>query len=206
MTGQRPKRLRRAASWSKLDDEARLDLSLHNVDGPAASYAVTVEEGETIGIGSEGLDRLRMRGVVPARRMQDGPGDAGQQASVASLSYSAARGLGCVCDWGCGGSAGAAAAADAGSTAGSATGSACPCAAAGTSPGSSVGPMKVPSSRAVRRPRSSITVKNDGTICAAYLDVKTNCGAYPNHPYSPTLEATAAVRMMPGPYKIRNYK
>lgn len=51
-----------------------------------------------------------------------------------------------------------------------------------------------------------VAVKNDGTICAAYLDVKTNCGAYPNHPYSPTLEATAAVRMMPGPYKIRNYK
>ena len=28
MTGQRPKRLRRAASWSKLDDEALLDLRL----------------------------------------------------------------------------------------------------------------------------------------------------------------------------------
>ena len=51
-----------------------------------------------------------------------------------------------------------------------------------------------------------VAVKNDGTICAAHLDVKTNCGAYPNHPYSPTLEATAAVRMMPGPYRIRNYK
>jgi len=51
-----------------------------------------------------------------------------------------------------------------------------------------------------------VAVKNDGTIRAAHLDVKTNCGAYPNYPYSPTLEATAAVRMMPGPYKIRNYK
>jgi carbon-monoxide dehydrogenase large subunit len=51
-----------------------------------------------------------------------------------------------------------------------------------------------------------VSVKNDGVIRAVYLDVKTNCGAYPNYPYSPTLEATAAVRMMPGPYRIRNYK
>ncbi|MEI2807316.1 xanthine dehydrogenase family protein molybdopterin-binding subunit [Albidovulum sp.] len=51
-----------------------------------------------------------------------------------------------------------------------------------------------------------IAAKTDGEIRAVHLDVKTNCGAYPNHPYSPTLEATAAVRMMPGPYRIRNYK
>jgi len=51
-----------------------------------------------------------------------------------------------------------------------------------------------------------VAVKNDGEITAVRLDVKTNCGAYPNVPYSPTLEATAAVRMMPGPYRIRNYK
>lgn len=54
--------------------------------------------------------------------------------------------------------------------------------------------------------RLKVAVKNDGTIRAAHLDVRTNCGAYANHPYSPTLEATAAVRMMPGPYKIRNYR
>ncbi len=51
-----------------------------------------------------------------------------------------------------------------------------------------------------------VAVKKDGEIRAVHLDVKTNCGAYPNYPYSPTLEATAAVRMMPGPYRIRNYK
>lgn len=54
--------------------------------------------------------------------------------------------------------------------------------------------------------RLKVSVNEDGVISAAYLDVKTNSGAYPNHPYSCTLEATAAVRMMPGPYKIRNYK
>ncbi|MCC7282543.1 MAG: xanthine dehydrogenase family protein molybdopterin-binding subunit [Acetobacteraceae bacterium] len=54
--------------------------------------------------------------------------------------------------------------------------------------------------------RLKVAVGNDGVIRAAHLDVKTNAGAYPNHPYSPTLEATAAVRMMPGPYKIRNYR
>lgn len=51
-----------------------------------------------------------------------------------------------------------------------------------------------------------VAVRNDGELRAVHLDVKTNCGAYPNHPYSPTLEATAAVRMMPGPYRIKNYK
>ncbi|MCL4764965.1 MAG: xanthine dehydrogenase family protein molybdopterin-binding subunit [Hyphomicrobiaceae bacterium] len=51
-----------------------------------------------------------------------------------------------------------------------------------------------------------VAVNRDGIIGAVRLDVRTNAGAYPNHPYSCTLEATAAVRMMPGPYKIRNYK
>jgi carbon-monoxide dehydrogenase large subunit len=51
-----------------------------------------------------------------------------------------------------------------------------------------------------------VAVNRDGVMRAVRLDVKTNAGAYPNHPYSCTLEATAAVRMMPGPHKIRNYK
>jgi len=54
--------------------------------------------------------------------------------------------------------------------------------------------------------RLRVAVGRDGVIAAADLDVRTNCGAYPNHPFSPTLEATAAVRMMPGPYRIRAYR
>lgn len=51
-----------------------------------------------------------------------------------------------------------------------------------------------------------VAVGRDGVIGAVQLDVRTNAGAFSNHPYSCTLEATAAVRMMPGPYRIRNYR
>lgn len=54
--------------------------------------------------------------------------------------------------------------------------------------------------------RIKVSVKKDGTLCGVYLNLKTNCGAYPNHPYSPTLEATGCARMMPGPYRFRNYR
>lgn len=54
--------------------------------------------------------------------------------------------------------------------------------------------------------RIKVSVKNDGTLCGVYLNMKTNNGAYPNHPYSPTLEATGCARMMPGPYRFQNYR
>lgn len=54
--------------------------------------------------------------------------------------------------------------------------------------------------------RIKVSVKKDGTLCGVQLNLKTNCGAYPNHPYSPTLEATGCARMLPGPYRFQNYR
>ncbi len=54
--------------------------------------------------------------------------------------------------------------------------------------------------------RIKVSVRKDGTLCGIDLELKTNCGAYPNHPYSPTLEATGCARMLPGPYRFQTYR
>ncbi|MCP4390687.1 MAG: xanthine dehydrogenase family protein molybdopterin-binding subunit [Gammaproteobacteria bacterium] len=54
--------------------------------------------------------------------------------------------------------------------------------------------------------RIKVAVNHDGVIQAIKLDLMTNSGAYANYPFACTLEATGAARMLPGPYRIRNYK
>lgn len=54
--------------------------------------------------------------------------------------------------------------------------------------------------------RIKVALDREARIRAVYLDIKTDGGAYPNHPYSPTLESTGCARMMLGPYRISHYK
>jgi carbon-monoxide dehydrogenase large subunit len=51
-----------------------------------------------------------------------------------------------------------------------------------------------------------VACNRDGVIQAVRLDYMTNAGAFSTHPFACTLEATGGARMLPGPYKIRNYK
>ncbi len=61
-----------------LGDEARLDLSVHNVDGPAAAYAVAVEEGATAAkkVADRALDLKA--GERKAERIAIKPADVGR--------------------------------------------------------------------------------------------------------------------------------
>ena len=54
--------------------------------------------------------------------------------------------------------------------------------------------------------RIKVAVDAEAVIQAVELKLQTNGGAYANYPFSCTLEATGAARMLPGPYRIRNYK
>ena len=51
-----------------------------------------------------------------------------------------------------------------------------------------------------------VACNRDSVIQAVRLDYMTNAGAFSTHPFACTLEATGGARMLPGPYKIRNYK
>ena len=53
--------------------------------------------------------------------------------------------------------------------------------------------------------RVEVAVDRDGVIQGARLRILTNAGAFPSFPFGCTLEPTGGARMMPGPYKIRNY-
>lgn len=48
-------------------------------------------------------------------------------------------------------------------------------------------------------------VSNDGLIKALKVRLTTNAGAYSSYPFGCTLEPTGGVRMIVGPYKIKNY-
>ncbi|MFO0997013.1 MAG: xanthine dehydrogenase family protein molybdopterin-binding subunit [Alphaproteobacteria bacterium] len=53
--------------------------------------------------------------------------------------------------------------------------------------------------------RVEAAVRNDGVIVALKCDLLTNAGAYSSYPFGCTLETTGGVRMIVGPYTIRNY-
>lgn len=50
-----------------------------------------------------------------------------------------------------------------------------------------------------------VAYDRDGVIHAVRLDMLANAGAYTCFPFGTTLEATGGARMLPGPYRIRNY-
>jgi aerobic carbon-monoxide dehydrogenase large subunit len=53
--------------------------------------------------------------------------------------------------------------------------------------------------------RVEAAVGRDGIIAAVRVELLTNAGAYSCYPFGCTLEPTGGARMLPGPYKIRNY-
>ena len=50
-----------------------------------------------------------------------------------------------------------------------------------------------------------VAVDDAGVIQAARVKILTNAGAYSCYPFGCTLEPTGGARMLPGPYRIRNY-
>ena len=54
--------------------------------------------------------------------------------------------------------------------------------------------------------RIQVAVNHDAVIQAVRLDYTTDAGAYSTCPFACTLESTGGARMLPGPYRIRNYK
>jgi carbon-monoxide dehydrogenase large subunit len=53
--------------------------------------------------------------------------------------------------------------------------------------------------------RVEAAVRGDGVIAALRVELLTNAGAYSSYPFGCTLETTGGVRMIVGPYTIRNY-
>ena len=53
--------------------------------------------------------------------------------------------------------------------------------------------------------RIDVAVNSDAVIQAVRVDFTTDSGAYSSCPYGCTLETTGGARMLPGPYRIRNY-
>lgn len=53
--------------------------------------------------------------------------------------------------------------------------------------------------------RVEAAVGRDGVVAAVRVELLTNAGAYSSYPFGCTLEPTGGARMLPGPYKIRNY-
>jgi carbon-monoxide dehydrogenase large subunit len=46
----------------------------------------------------------------------------------------------------------------------------------------------------------------DGTLLGVDADILVNSGAYSVHPWTATMDATMASAMIPGPYRLRNYR
>ncbi|WP_028935755.1 xanthine dehydrogenase family protein molybdopterin-binding subunit [Pseudonocardia spinosispora] len=46
----------------------------------------------------------------------------------------------------------------------------------------------------------------DGTLLGLEADIVVDSGAYSVHPWTATMDATMAAGMIPGPYKVRNYR
>lgn len=51
-----------------------------------------------------------------------------------------------------------------------------------------------------------LAARNDGTILAVRARMLTDAGAYTSYPFGCTLESTGGVRMLLGPYRIREYE
>lgn len=50
-----------------------------------------------------------------------------------------------------------------------------------------------------------VAVGRDGVLKAVRTRILTNAGAFPSLPFGCTLEPTGGARMLPGPYRLRNY-
>ncbi|MGE3497642.1 MAG: xanthine dehydrogenase family protein molybdopterin-binding subunit [Candidatus Binatia bacterium] len=53
--------------------------------------------------------------------------------------------------------------------------------------------------------RVEVAVDGEGVILGVKLELLTNAGAYPSYPFGCTLEPTGGARLLPGPYRFRNY-